>query len=176
MKRIILFVVILSYSILCIFSAEPPKSASISFTAGVIANFGFTTSTVSPNNYIKPAEISSGTVYKFGITDGSYNRLSAPAFNFYYQIFCRNPVCIEANVTPLISNSNPAFSIPWSDASGTFSEVINQEMNIELYTEVGESDSPRAGSKRIEPIITDIDDINWDDTYATTIELRLIVK
>ena len=83
-------VLIISIFLLCtIVSAEDyRREAQISFTAGLVANVGFTASPVSKDNYIKPAELSGeNSVFEFSGSTNNYNVLSTDSFYIYWQIF-----------------------------------------------------------------------------------------
>ena len=103
-------VLIISLFLLCtIVSAEDyRREAQISFTAGLVANVGFTASPVSKDNYIKPVELSGeNSVFEFRGSSNNYNALSTDSFYIYWQIFSPYQLKIYAEIERCFLDMKP---------------------------------------------------------------------
>ena len=177
MRKICLLVSMILLPALAMASNLPPKGAQITFSAGLVANIGFTYENVGENDFIRPTEISSGTVLDFGITGNTLDRVSAPSFNIYYQIFCPYPLEIYADVSPLKPESGD--SITWTDAAGTIIGDPDPNYGYLIYKDESEAYAkrgPRSDSKMVSPVIMDVDDIKWETEYTSTIQLRIVAR
>ena len=151
------------------------KTAQISYTAGLVANIGFTNENVGENDFLKPVEIDPNDKIVFAVGE-NFDRLIAPSFRIYYQIFCPYGISIYADIEPL--SATGLTPIPWKDSAGTISGSKTENGYL-IYSDVAKSGlTPRSNSKMISPVVTEVDNISWSDgvEYKSTIKLKVVVQ
>ena len=175
-KIFILFLFLLCYGLAADYD---PKTAQISFTAGLIANLGFTSSPVGEQDYIKPTELT-GDSARFEFEPVTYTLLSTDPFYIYYQIFTPHQLKVYAEISPLspVSGSTGT-TIEWTDSSGTITGSPDEQYGYLIFedAEADKRTKPRVDSVLISPVIEgdDLDLINWDSSYEGTITLKVVV-
>ena len=125
MKRIalILIVLILSPSLFAA-DREYQDSVSVSFIAGIMANFGFSTQPVSPT--VKPTTTIPDDTIKFKYRPESQD-YATDVYYIYYQVFtpASLPLSLYANATPLYSENGN--ELLWED--------LNDRLTCDMTTE-----------------------------------------
>ena len=88
MKKVFTFVFLLTIVLNVVLgeTKEYQDSVQVSFTAGIVGNFGFSTSAV--NSTVKPADIENGLI-EF-TRDSKSNNYTTNRYYIYYQIFWFN--------------------------------------------------------------------------------------
>lgn len=173
-------VLIISLFLLCtIVSAEDyRREAQISFTAGLVANVGFTASPVSKDNYIKPVELSGeNSVFEFRGSSNNYNALSTDSFYIYWQIFSPYQLKIYAEIEPLKPTGGEGNAVTWTDAAGTISGTRDTYGYLIFGDEATDRSEPRVDSKMVSPVIEgeNLDLLDWNKTYTGSIVLKVVV-
>ena len=112
MKRIalILIVLILSSSLFAA-DREYQDSVSVSFIAGIMANFGFSTQPVSPT--VKPTTTIPDDTIKFEYRPESQD-YATDVYYIYYQIFTPENLKLSVQATPL-SCDDSSVLMNWTD-------------------------------------------------------------
>lgn len=174
-KIFMLFLLLLCYGLAADYD---PKTAQISFTAGLIANLGFTSSPVGENDYIKPIELT-GDSARFEFEPVTYTSLSAGPFYIYYQIFTPHQLKIYAEKSPLRPVAGSIGSeVEWIDSAGTITGTPDEYG----YLIFDDSDSSKRGKPRVDSVMVspviqgeNLNSINWDSSYEGTITLKVVV-
>lgn len=155
------------------------KTAQISFTAGLLANIGFTSSPVGEDDYLKPTELSgANALFEFTTSAENYNVLSAGSFYIYYQIFTPYQLKVYAEITPLkAQDGSNASDVYWTDSSDSITDVAGSNGFLIFEDNGTDKTKPRAGSKMISPVIEgeNLNSIEWRVEYEGTITLKVVV-
>lgn len=92
---------------------EYQDSVEVSFTAGLVGNFGFSTSAV--NSTVKPTDITNGLI-EF-TRDSRTNNYTTDQYYIYYQTFTNEHLNIYATATPLTIAGTDS-RVSWVDSAG----------------------------------------------------------
>lgn len=172
---VILFFISLSSS----FAVQiDPVSVDVSFTSGLVANFGF--STYPPDSAIKP-ESSVPSVIEFTYNDRT-GRFETPTYYIYYQVFTpvNTPLKVSVVATGLRNNDDGNDIIVWNDREG----------NIECIDNPDAFDNPSTHKKLIDSNLTidrelanydsrafklevDASEVNYDAAYSGKITVYI---
>ena len=117
MKRMALILVVMIMLASAVFAdKEYQDSVSVSFIAGIMANFGFSTQPVAPT--VKPTTTVPGDRIEFEYRPESQD-FATDVYYIYYQIFTPNDFLeLSVQATPLSSDGT---ELEWTDMNGNLS-------------------------------------------------------
>lgn len=113
MKRMALILVVMIMLASAVFAdKEYQDSVSVSFIAGIMANFGFSTQPVAPT--VKPTTTVPGDRIEFEYRPESQD-FATDVYYIYYQIFTpNNSLTLSVQATPLTSDGT---ELEWTDVN-----------------------------------------------------------
>ena len=164
-KILLLVLVFLGYSVAIFAVTLDERVANISFSANLVANFGFTQ---SPDGY--NSDVPADTVIEFSDYDSGTNRIRTGVYYVYWQIFS-DKVRLSVTATDLsgTNSSGQAASVAWEDVYGR----LNYNSPYIFY----EPGYPEDQKKNILPFRLQINNpasVDWSvENYTGTITLTL---
>ena len=179
MIRKALIAILLFVSLSSSFAVQiDPIHAEVSFTSGLVANFGF--STYPPDSAIKP-ESSVPSVIEFTYNDRT-GKFETPTYYIYYQVFtpAETPLKISVVATGLMNNEDSNDILMWNDRSGNLECNTNPDAfdNPSTYKVLIDSDltidrEPANYDSKSFKLEVDASEVNYDATYSGQITVYI---
>lgn len=141
-------------------------TAFISFTANLVANFGFSEGPVTGPIYPSD-ELTEGETISFSEYQEGTNSLSTPLRYIYWQIFTDENVTLSVKWTDLVGNDNNT-SVQWNDLRQHLTAANKEQV---LYSRSNGS-SNKIDSLAFQLSVDNVNSIDWDkEPYTGTITL-----
>lgn len=180
MKKIILFLMFFMMIITSIFAFNPvsPSIFTIDFTAGLVANLGFSTKEVS--SMIYPSDTILTNELKF-VFNPATERFETGSFYVFCQAFSTKISSVSLTGTKLKSTDNPnSAKIDWKD---TIQEIpfsvdtTSGEYSATIINRDSSYNPPELYCYELNLQISNIPSgVNWSDTYSGTLTLNITAK
>lgn len=163
MKKVFTFVFLLTIVLNVVLgeTKEYQDSVQVSFTAGIVGNFGFSTSAV--NSTVKPSDIENGLI-EF-TRDSKSNNYTTNRYYIYYQIFTNEQLNIYATATPLTIEGTDN-QVSWTDSVDT----LNCDSNKKLIFPNISADNKKFDSLPFQLVITEPEIANSTGFFTATAE------
>ncbi len=134
MKRLMLVLIITFAAIACTLAVDVQrpsvsetsvKTAGVSFTSGVIANYGFTYQDI--NSMLKPTEIDEISFF----VDEDAKAIKTNVFYIYYQLFdISQSYSLSLKVSPLVCDDNNTIStLDWTSSTNDKNGIVIDSSN-----------------------------------------------
>ena len=159
------------------FNPVSPSIFTIDFTAGLVANLGFSTKEVS--SMIYPSDTILANELKF-VFNPATERFETGSFYVFCQAFSTKISSVSLTGTKLKSTDNPENSdmIDWND---TIKEISFSESDgiysATIINSTGSYTPPELYCYELNLQISNIPSgVNWSDTYSGTLTLNITAK
>lgn len=180
MKKIILFLMFFMMIITSIFAFNPvsPSIFTIDFTAGLVANLGFSTKEVS--SMIYPSDTILTNELKF-VFNPATEKFETGSFYVFCQAFSKKISSVSLKGTKLESTDNPnSAKIDWKDTIQEISSSVDTtsgEYSATIINRDSSYNPPELYCYELNLQISNIPSgVNWSDTYSGTLTLNITAK
>ncbi len=136
MKRMALILIVMIMLASAVFAdKEYQDSVSVSFIAGIMANFGFSTQPVAPT--VKPTTTVPGDRIEFEYRPESQD-FATDVYYIYYQIFTNDDLKLSVQATPLTSDGA---KLKWTDENKNFTcdgtlKILGENLKAPDYNSI----------------------------------------
>lgn len=177
MKRIFLLILLIFILISSAFAiaSEPSEVLELNFTAGLIANMGFSSQNVNGMIYPSSSILKEGKTFEF---NRSTEGFETGDFYVFCQVFSSDIKAITLRGEPLKNlNDENSAALNWQNTTGAkFSSSSDNQLN--LYTKDTSNDngfSPMYNSVMLNLRLGDITSgISWSDSYSGQLILNIV--
>lgn len=177
MKKIILFLMFFVMIITSIFAFNPvsPSIFTIDFTAGLVANLGFSTKEVS--SMIYPSDTLLSNELKF-VFNPATERFETGSFYVFCQAFSPDISSVSLKGTKLTNTTNSNSTIDWND---TIKEISFSESDgiysATIINSTGSYTPPELFCYEMNLQISNIPaGVNWSESYSGTLTLNIVAN
>lgn len=157
------------------FNPVSPSIFTIDFTAGLVANLGFSTKEVSSMVYPSDSILNNGLKFVF---NPATERFETGSFYVFCQVFSQKISSVSLKGTKLMNN-NQNSTIEWSDTLKELSFSSDKDGNYiaTIINSKGSYTPPALYCYELNLQISNIpSNVSWTDSYSGTLTLNIVAE